>query len=226
VPLGVATVGFAAPRLGRDGAWANTQIVSARRAALLLPSAGLAGVAGAGHRVQASSHFPARCDHLKVVMIMASDRRLRIGTPQRVRSCRRRPICRNLQRAVRDQAMVFVMYSFSGERGVYIIARCGCRAQLPRGDAGGTLIVLVLLCALNAAFLHTAPIEQLAGQLMCPAFRQLHFRRARRPHRRRDDLLWPDLLDQRHDVDRAARHDDDGARISRMRGECIKSRSD
>jgi APA family basic amino acid/polyamine antiporter len=37
--------------------------------------------------------------------------------------------------------------------------------SLPRALLAGTLIVLVLYVALNAVFLHTTPIDQLAGQL-------------------------------------------------------------
>jgi hypothetical protein len=55
----------------------------------------------------------------------------------------------------------------------------------------GTLIVLVLYLALNAVFLHTAPIDKLAGQLDVLRLRQLHFRRIR-PHRRRHDLFQAD----------------------------------
>ena len=36
---------------------------------------------------------------------------------------------------------------------------------MPRAMLIGTLIVLVLYVALNAVFLHTAPIDKLAGQL-------------------------------------------------------------
>src|ERR1700735_2033851 len=39
------------------------------------------------------------------------------------------------------------------------------RQNLPRALFSGTLIVLVLYVALNAVFLHTAPIDKLAGQL-------------------------------------------------------------
>src|SRR4029077_5249169 len=39
------------------------------------------------------------------------------------------------------------------------------RQNLPRAMLAGTLIVLVLYVALNAIFLHTAPIDRLAGQL-------------------------------------------------------------
>ncbi len=88
----------------------------------------------------------------------------------------------------------------------------------------GTLIVLVLYVALNAVFLHTAPIDKLAGQLdVARISGSSHLRRVRRPHRRRHDLHRADLLDQRDDVDRPARHDDDGRGHS---GACGRSPAD
>src|SRR5437588_2721179 len=63
--------------------------------------------------------------------------------------------------------LVFVMYSFSGwNAATYIIGEMRNATQnLPRAMFSGTLIVLVLYVALNAVFLHTAPIEKLAGQI-------------------------------------------------------------
>src|SRR6202035_1302956 len=63
--------------------------------------------------------------------------------------------------------LVFVMYSFSGwNAATYIIGEMRDAGQnLPRAMLSGTLIVLVLYVALNAVFLHTAPIDKLAGQL-------------------------------------------------------------
>jgi basic amino acid/polyamine antiporter, APA family len=63
--------------------------------------------------------------------------------------------------------LVFVMYSFSGwNAATYIIGEMHTPQQsLPRALLSGTLIVLVLYVALNAVFLHTTPIDKLAGQL-------------------------------------------------------------
>jgi basic amino acid/polyamine antiporter, APA family len=63
--------------------------------------------------------------------------------------------------------LVFVMYSFSGwNAATYIIGEMRDASQnLPRAMFSGTLIVLVLYVALNAVFLHTAPIDKLAGQI-------------------------------------------------------------
>ena len=63
--------------------------------------------------------------------------------------------------------LVFVMYSFSGwNAATYIAGEMRDAGQnLPRALFTGTLIVLVLYVALNAVFLHTAPIDKLAGQI-------------------------------------------------------------
>jgi len=60
-----------------------------------------------------------------------------------------------------------VMYSFSGwNAATYIVGEMrNAEQNLPRALLGGTSIVLVLYVALNAVFLHTAPIEALAGQI-------------------------------------------------------------
>jgi len=62
---------------------------------------------------------------------------------------------------------VFVMYSFSGwNAATYIIGEMETpQRNLPRALLAGTLIVMLLYVALNAVFLHTTPIDKLAGQL-------------------------------------------------------------
>jgi len=64
-------------------------------------------------------------------------------------------------------SLVFVMYSFSGwNAATYIIGEMKSpERNVPRAMLFGTLIVLVLYVALNAVFLHTAPIDKLAGHL-------------------------------------------------------------
>jgi APA family basic amino acid/polyamine antiporter len=64
-------------------------------------------------------------------------------------------------------SLVFVMYSFSGwNAATYIIGEMRQpERNVPRAMLAGTLIVLLLYVALNAVFLHTAPIDKLAGQL-------------------------------------------------------------
>jgi APA family basic amino acid/polyamine antiporter len=64
-------------------------------------------------------------------------------------------------------SLVFVMYSFSGwNAATYIIGEMKLpERNVPLAMLIGTLIVLVLYVALNAVFLHTAPIDKLAGHL-------------------------------------------------------------
>src|SRR5947208_13466429 len=59
------------------------------------------------------------------------------------------------------------MYSFSGwNAATYIIGEMKLpERNVPLAMLIGTLIVLVLYVALNAVFLHTAPIDKLAGHL-------------------------------------------------------------
>src|ERR1700753_2938054 len=63
--------------------------------------------------------------------------------------------------------LVFVMYSFSGwNAATYIIGELRMpQRNLPRAMLMGTVIVLFLYVALNAVFLLTAPMSELAGQL-------------------------------------------------------------
>jgi len=64
-------------------------------------------------------------------------------------------------------SLVFVMYSYSGWNAATYIAGEMHEPQesLPRSLLAGTSIVIVLYVALNALFLYTTPIDQLAGQL-------------------------------------------------------------
>ena len=152
---------------------------------------------------------------LKVVLIVAFlVAGFVIGTPQPISFAPSASDFTHIISAPFAISLVFVMYSFSGwNAATYIIgemhdaASATCRARC----WSGTLIVLVLYVALNAVFLHTAPIDQLAGQLDVARIAGSHIfgefgGRIVGAH----DLLRADLLDQRDDVDRAARDDDDG----------------
>jgi basic amino acid/polyamine antiporter, APA family len=90
-----------------------------------------------------------------------------IGAPQPVRFVPQASDAGYIASAPFAIGLVFVMYSFSGwNAATYIIGEMRDAAQdLPRALFAGTLIVLVLYVALNAVFLHTAPIAELAGQL-------------------------------------------------------------
>jgi len=64
-------------------------------------------------------------------------------------------------------SLVYVMYSYSGwNASTYIVNEIRDPVRnVPRSVCTGTLVVLVLYVALNAAFLRTTPIHTLAGQL-------------------------------------------------------------
>src|ERR1700761_1813970 len=118
--------------------------------------------------VRHSSTFQMIATILKVVLITAFlIAGFVIGTPQNVSFA---PQVRDLgyiASAPFAIGLVFVMYSFSGwNAATYIIGEMRDASQnLPRAMFSGTLIVLVLYVALNAVFLHTAPIDKLAGQI-------------------------------------------------------------
>jgi basic amino acid/polyamine antiporter, APA family len=63
-------------------------------------------------------------------------------------------------------SLVFVMYSYSGwNAATYIVGELREPVNLPRALFAGTAIVIVLYVALNAVFLSTTPMQELAGQL-------------------------------------------------------------
>ncbi|MBV1697320.1 MAG: amino acid permease [Hyphomicrobiales bacterium] len=64
-------------------------------------------------------------------------------------------------------SLVFVMYSYSGwNAATYIVGEVREPSRsLPRALFAGTGIVIVLYVALNAVFLATTPVQELAGQL-------------------------------------------------------------
>jgi APA family basic amino acid/polyamine antiporter len=90
-----------------------------------------------------------------------------IGTPQPISFAPRADDFAHVVSAPFAIGLVFVMYSFSGwNAATYITGEMhDARQNLPRALLAGTLIVMVLYVALNAVFLHTAPIDKLAGRL-------------------------------------------------------------
>src|SRR5277367_5403821 len=118
--------------------------------------------------VRHSSTFQLISTILKVVLIIAFlIAGFVIGTPQPVSFTPQLHDIGYITSAPFAIGLVFVMYSFSGwNAATYIIGEMRDAGQnLPRALLTGTLIVLVLYVALNAVFLHTAPIDRLAGQL-------------------------------------------------------------
>jgi APA family basic amino acid/polyamine antiporter len=115
-----------------------------------------------------SSTFQMIATILKVVLIVAFLAcGFVIGTPQPVSFAPHAVDFSYVISAPFAISLVFVMYSFSGwNAATYIIGEMKLpERNVPLAMLIGTLIVLVLYVALNAVFLHTAPIDKLAGHL-------------------------------------------------------------
>jgi len=115
-----------------------------------------------------SSTFQLIATILKVVLIIAFlVAGFLIATPQPVSFAPSSAALTQVVSAPFAISLVFVMYSFSGwNAATYIIGEMRLpERNLPRAMLVGTSVVLVLYVALNAVFLHTAPIDKLAGQL-------------------------------------------------------------
>src|SRR5579862_3237489 len=165
-----ATVGFAAPvalaalALGEYG---RSIVPDAPPMALgvgIVWIVSLVQLTGVRH----SSTFQLISTILKVVLITAFlIAGFVIGTPQAVTFTPQATDIGYIASSPFAIGLVFVMYSFSGwNAATYIIGEMDDAGRsLPRALFTGTLIVLVLYVALNAIFLHTAPIDKLAGQL-------------------------------------------------------------
>src|SRR6202048_709080 len=165
-----ATVGFAAPvalAAMAFGEYAKSVVPDVPSMALAIGVVflvSLVQLTGVKH----SSTFQLISTILKVALITAFlIAGFVIGTPQPVSFA---PSGADLSQVISAPfaiGLVFVMYSFSGwNAATYIIGEMTTPQQsLPRALLAGTLIVLVLYVALNAVFLHTTPIDRLAGQL-------------------------------------------------------------
>ena len=165
-----ATVGFAAPvalaamafgEYGKSVLPAGTPLALAIGVVWLVSLVQLSGV-------RHSSTFQLVATILKVLLIAAF---LLAGafvaTPQPISFAPQASDFAHVVSAPFAISLVFVMYSFSGwNAATYIIGEMHNATQnAPRAMLAGTLIVMVLYVALNAVFLHTAPIDKLAGQL-------------------------------------------------------------
>src|SRR3984957_10371655 len=165
-----ATVGFAAPvalAAMAFGEYGKSVLPGAPPLALAIGVVWLVSLVqltGVRH----SSTFQLISTILKVVLITAFlIAGFVIGTPQAVSFTPQASDIGYVASAPFAIGLVFVMYSFSGwNAATYIIGELRDASQnLPRALFTGTLIVMVLYVALNAVFLHTAPIDKLAGQL-------------------------------------------------------------
>ncbi|MBR0753352.1 amino acid permease [Bradyrhizobium jicamae] len=165
-----ATVGFAAPvalAAMAFGEYGRAILPDAPPLALAVGVVWLVSIVqltGVRH----SSNFQLVATILKVVLITAFlVTGFIVATPQPVSFAPSSAALSQVLSAPFAISLVFVMYSFSGwNAATYIIGEMQLpERNVPRAMLSGTLIVLVLYVALNAVFLHTAPIDKLAGQL-------------------------------------------------------------
>jgi APA family basic amino acid/polyamine antiporter len=165
-----ATVGFAAPvalaamafgEYGKSVLPGAPPLLLAVGAVWLVSIVQLTGV-------RHSSTFQLVATILKVVLIVGFlIAGFAVGTPQPISFAPHVSEFGYIASAPFAISLVFVMYSFSGwNAATYIIGEMDMpQRNLPRAMLAGTAIVLVLYVALNAVFLHTAPIDKLSGQL-------------------------------------------------------------
>lgn len=165
-----ATVGFAAPvalaamAFGEYGKSVLSDAPPLLLAVGVVWLVSLVQLTGVRH----SSTFQLIATVLKVLLIVAFlVCGFVIGTPQPISFAPSSSDFSYIASAPFAISLVFVMYSFSGwNAATYIIGEVHQpERNVPRAMLTGTLIVLVLYVALNAVFLHTAPIDKLAGQL-------------------------------------------------------------
>ena len=165
-----ATVGFAAPTALAAmafGEYGKAVLPGAPPLALAIGIVWLVSMvqlSGLRH----SGSFQLIATILKVVLIVGFlVAGFAVGTPQPVSFAPHTSDFAHIASAPFAISLVFVMYSFSGwNAATYIIGEMRMPEQnLPRAMLAGTLLVLVLYVALNAVFLHTAPMDKLSGQL-------------------------------------------------------------
>jgi basic amino acid/polyamine antiporter, APA family len=165
-----ATVGFAAPvalAAMALGEYAKAILPDAPPLALglgVLWMVSLVGLAG----IHYSSAFQLTWTVLKVGLIVAFlVAGVAVGTPTPITFAPSAADPTFVSSAPFAISLVFVMYSYSGwNAATYIVGEMHePQRNLPRSLLLGTWIVIILYVALNALFLNTTPIDQLAGQL-------------------------------------------------------------
>jgi basic amino acid/polyamine antiporter, APA family len=165
-----ATVGFAAPvalAAMAFGEYGKSVLPGTPPLALAIGAVWLVSIVQLGG-IKHSSTFQLASTILKVVLIVGFlIAGFAVATPQPVSFAPAVPDFGYVTSAPFAIGLVFVMYSFSGwNAATYIIGEMRNPEQnLPRAMLAGTSIVLVLYVALNAVFLHAAPIDKLSGQL-------------------------------------------------------------
>ena len=165
-----ATVGFAAPvalaamAFGEYGKAILPDAPPIVLGVCVIWIVSLVGLAGIHH----SSRFQMVWTVLKVALILAFlIAGFALGTPQPISFAPSAADASHVISASFAISLVFVMYSYSGwNAATYISGEMhDPQRSVPRSLLVGTSIVIVLYVALNALFLYTTPISQLAGQI-------------------------------------------------------------
>src|SRR6267154_4595518 len=165
-----ATVGFAAPvalaamAFGQYGKAIIPGVPPIALGLCVIWIVTLVGLAGIHH----SSRFQMVWTVLKVALILAFlVAGFAVATPQPISFLPSAADVSHVLSAPFAISLVFVMYSYSGwNAATYISGEMDDpQRSVPRSLLVGTSIVIVLYVALNALFLYTTPIAQLAGQI-------------------------------------------------------------
>lgn len=165
-----ATVGFAAPvalaamAFGQYGKAILPDVPPLLLGLAVVWIVSLVGLLGVHH----SSRFQMVWTVLKVALILAFlIAGFAVATPQPISFAPSAADTTNVLSAAFAISLVFVMYSYSGwNAATYITGEMDDpQRSVPRSLLVGTSIVIFLYVALNALFLYSTPISQLAGQL-------------------------------------------------------------
>jgi APA family basic amino acid/polyamine antiporter len=165
-----ATVGFAAPIALAAMAFGSYFKSITPDAPPLLLGLGITWLAALVHRggVRFGGAFHNVWTVLKLILIVAFIiAGFTIGNPQPISFAPSTTDAAVITGAPFAISLVFVMYSYSGwNAATYIAGELREPARnLPRALLAGTAIVIVLYVGLNAIFLLTTPMQELAGQL-------------------------------------------------------------
>jgi basic amino acid/polyamine antiporter, APA family len=165
-----ATVGFAAPvalAAMAFGEYAKAILPGTPPLALGVGVVWIVSLVGL-RGIHQSSAFQMTWTVLKVVLILAFlIAGFALATPQPISFAPSAVDPSHVISAPFAISLVFVMYSYSGwNAATYIVGEMrDPQRSLPRSLLVGTSIVIVLYVALNALFLYSTPIDQLAGQI-------------------------------------------------------------
>jgi len=165
-----ATVGFAAPIALAAMAFGSYFKSIAPAASPLLLGLGVTWLAALVHLggVRLGAAFHNAWTLLKLILIVVFIvAGFALGNPQAISFAPSAGDIAAMTSAPFAISLVFVLYSYSGwNAATYIVEELREPARnLPRALLAGTVIVIALYVALNAVFLTTAPMRELAGQV-------------------------------------------------------------